>query len=89
MVVEIEQEEKKRPLVTVGEYFTPPYIDRANRNLVLSGQALLFCLTFLAGWMTKTDILQPGLSFDVDSMKFAFIFGSALLGAYTLRLFIL
>jgi hypothetical protein len=83
MVVEIEQEEK-RPLVTVGEYFTPPYIDRANRNLLLTGQALMVGLAFFSGWLSKTDILQPGVSFDFESMKFAFLFGAGMIGEYRL-----
>ena len=81
MVVEIEQEEK-RPLITVGEYFTPPYIDRTNLRLVLTGQAILTGVAFLAGWIVHTDILKPELSFDFESMKFAFIFGAGMLSKH-------
>lgn len=82
-MVVVDQEE--RPKITIGEYFTPPQIDRTNLIVTLLGQATLTTFAFLGGSLVNTisgynliDILN-NVSFDYDTMKFAAIFGTGML----------
>jgi hypothetical protein len=83
-MVVVDQEE--RPKISIGEYFTPPQIDRTNLIVTLLGQATLTTFAFLGGSFVNTlsgynliDVLNNA-SFDYDTMKFALIFGTGMLG---------
>ena len=71
-------------MITVGEFFTPPYIDRTNVAILLTGQMLLTLLALGAGRILNIDVVFGSsgvLSFDVESMKQAAFIGSILLTA--------
>ena len=71
-------------MITVGEFFTPPYIDRTNVAILLTGQMLLTLLALGAGRLLNIDVINGSsgvLSFDIDSMKQAAFVGSLLLTA--------
>ena len=71
-------------MITVGEFFTPPYIDRTNVAILLTGQMLLTLLALGAGRLLNIDVIYGSadvLSFDIDSMKQAAFIGSLLLTA--------
>jgi hypothetical protein len=83
-MIVVDQEE--RPIITIGEYFTPPQIDRTNLIVTLLGQATLTTFAFLGSSFVNTlsgynliNILNNA-SFDYDTMKFALIFGTGMLG---------
>ena len=82
MIVVDQPEESKRPVISVGEYFTPPQIDRTNVIVTLVGQGILTAMAFGSGAISSTNVLQ-NINFDPESMKFAFTFGVLMLGRFS------
>ena len=82
MIVVDQPDESKRPVISVGEYFTPPQIDRTNVIVTLVGQAFLTALAFGSGAISSTNVLHE-VNFDPESMKFAFTFGVLMLGRFS------
>ena len=79
MIVVDQPEEAKRPIISVGEYFTPPQIDRTNLIVTLIGQGILTAFAFGSGALSGVNVLN-NINFDFDSMNFAFTFGTLMLG---------
>lgn len=83
MIVVDQPDESERPVISVGEYFTPPQIDRTNLIVTLIGQGILTAFAFGSGILSKTNVLN-NINFDLDSMQFAFTFGTLMLGKFTI-----
>ena len=81
MIVVDQPDETERPVISVGEYFTPPQIDRTNLIVTLIGQGILTGFAFGSGILSNTNVLN-NVNFDYDSMKFAFTFGALMLGKF-------
>lgn len=79
MIVVDQPDEAQRPVISVGEYFTPPQIDRTNLIVTLIGQGILTGIAFGSGAISNTNVLH-NINFDYDSMKFACTFGALMLG---------
>lgn len=78
MVVEMPQDvEIQRPVITVGEFFSPPYVDKANVLFTLFGQGLLTIVALGLSELVGLELITPEkLSFDAPAMSYAAAVGA-------------